>query len=247
MIPIKIDLSDLTEEFSLKRQQVQELGSNLLDTIVANYVQSWERNVIRDLHGTRRQYLEAIYVDKTDDHNAIVGLNPKSKLALMIEGGASSFDMKEGFKKSSKLKYDSSGNWYLIIPFRHATPGAIGESELFSNKLPQDVYNLAKANQGKGLTKQQLPKEFQTTGVNPTTGYQHKANIFEGLKRVNISSTRNENRGGYMTFRRVSENSDKDSWVHRGFVARNLMQKSLNQLDVPTIVDNVSNNFLKDL
>jgi len=251
MIPIKIDIRDLINEFSLKGRQIDILKSNLLDVVVANYVDIWEHKVMSELHSTKRQYLDAIYVNRLNEFTTIVGLNPKSKLALMVEGGTSPFDMKNGFKNSKNVKYNSKGKWYLTVPFRHATPDAIGESEIFSGKLPREIYDLAKSNYKsgivRGLIKQELPLEFQKNGSNPTTGYNHKNSIFEGLKRVESSSTKKENRGMYVTFRRVSEKSDKGSWVHKGFVARNLMEKSLNSMDIPTIVDNVTNNFLADI
>lgn len=247
MIPIKIDISDLAGEFQMREVQIRNLRSVILNSLVADFVNKLEHNAINELKSSRRQYLSAIYVNKTSDTTAVVGLNPASKLALMIEGGASSFDMKEGFSKSSKAKYDSKGDWYMSIPFRHATPDAVGESELFSNRIPQEVYDIAKRNQGAPVTRQQLPSEFRQVGQNPTTGYRHRSPIFEGLTRSNVSATSNENRGQYMTFRRVSKNSDPKSWIHKGIQARGFMNKSLINMDIPTLVDNVTNNFLAGL
>ena len=60
-------------------------------------------------------------------------------------------------------------------------------------------------------------------GENKTSGYKHKFNIYEGLQREQIGSG-TENRGGYFSFRRASENSDPDSWAHPGFTALKLME-----------------------
>lgn len=247
MIPIKIDISDLATEFRMREMQIRDLKSVILNSLVADFVNKWEHKAMNELKSTRRQYLSAIYINKTSDTSAVVGLNPASKLALMIEGGASAFDMKESFARSNKVKYNENGDWYLNIPFRHATPDAVAESELFSNRMPREIYDLAKRNNGAPLTQQQLPSEFQQRGQNPTSGYQHVSPIFEGLRRTNVSATSNENRGQYMTFRRVSKNSDKGAWIHKGIQAKGLMNKALREMDIPTLVDNVTNNFLAGL
>lgn len=244
---VKIDVSDTAKDFQLSIQQVRDLKTVVLNSLVSNFVTNWEQKVRTELKSSRRQYLNAIYVNQLSESTAVVGLNPKSKLARMIEGGASSFDMKIGFAKSGKIKYNKKGEWYINIPFRHATPDAVGESELFSSKIPREIYNISKRNQGSPVTFEQLPKEFQKLKSNPTTGYVHKAPIFQGLVRKEVGATPAEKRGQYMTFRRVSQKSDPDSWIHKGIKAHNFLKRTLDEIDIPTLVNNVTNNFLTNL
>ena len=42
-----------------------------------------------------------------------------------------------------------------------------------------------------------------------------------------------------MTFRRVSDASSYASWFHSGIVARKFMDKALDMVDVPSVVDKV--------
>lgn len=244
---VKVDLTDTAREFDLSIQQSRDLRTVILNSLVSNFVTNWEQKVVRELKSTRRQYLNAIYVNQVDESTVVVGLNPKSKLARMIEEGATPFDMKTGFSKSSKVKLNKKGEWYMNIPFRHATPDAVGESELFSNRIPREVYDIARRNQGAPVTRQQLPSEFRQVGQNPASGYVHRAPIFQGLTRREVGATPTERRGQYMTFRRVSQNSDPKSWIHKGIRAHNFMQRTVGELDVPTLVENVTNNFLTNL
>ena len=50
-----------------------------------------------------------------------------------------------------------------------------------------------------------------------------------------------------MTFRRVSDKSDPNSWIHPGFDARKFMDKALDQTQIPQVVDMVLDNFLSQL
>ena len=50
-----------------------------------------------------------------------------------------------------------------------------------------------------------------------------------------------------MTFRRVSDNSDPNSWIHSGIVAHDLLQKTLSSFNVEDIVSRVKEDFIKTL
>lgn len=267
-LPISINIRGVVEEFDFSESEAKSLSQYILNSVVDNYVRKWEENIDESLHQTRNEYKKAIFQESPDDNSIVIGMSPRySKLAMMLEDGASSFDIKEGFSKSNKrvvklatnkdgsLKRDkdgktSQGGWYLTIPFKFATSEAVAESMMFSSRLPKPIEQLAKtATEPLRLT--DLPSEFyfdvnnnfSPYGQNKTSGYNHKFNIYEGLKREEIGSG-TEKRGGYMTFRRVSENSDKDSWQHPGFEALNLMEKSVNQTDIANIVDHAIDQFL---
>lgn len=61
-----------------------------------------------------------------------------STIATDLEYGTNSFDMKKMLDTSDKVRISKDGKRYLIIPFRHGTPGAK------SNPMPKDVYKEAK-------------------------------------------------------------------------------------------------------
>jgi len=249
MIPFGIDISDVLEEFAGLADRSDELSSYVLERLVENFMFTWEDKVNSGLRQTRQEYKNAMMQPEFEDsRNAVVGLIPtESNLALMIEDGASSWDMKEGFEKSSKKTMKADGGWYLTIPFRYATNEAIGESMAFSGKLPKEIQKIAKKVSPATIAMQDLPEQYQKIGLNKTTGTSHKNPIFEGLGKRNIASTKNEKRSGYMSFRRVSDKSEEGSWQHPGFEARHFMEATINDLDVGTVIDDALEDFLKQM
>lgn len=235
--PIIIDISDVVESNQLAQEQAEDLKRYVLDRITDEYMMKWNDLVNKGLHGTRQEYQKAMFVEYPDENSVIIGLTPReSKLALMIEDGWPSFDEKIGFKNSDKAKNKGTDKWYLTIPFRWATSEAVAESSVFSNQMPKPIQQLVKV-ATKPITEADIPVEFRGKGSNPTSGYEHKYNVFHGLKRVEASSTTNEKRGQYMSFRRVSENSDPGAFIHPGFKAKRFMEQALNDMDLSEVVD----------
>ena len=247
MIPISIDISDTVEEFVLSKDETDSLRMYILDRVMTEFTDRWKDEIKDNLHSTRKEYQKGIFQEQIDDFNIIVGLTPRqSPMALMIEDGASQFDMKDGFEKSTSPKkhFGKNGQWYINVPFRLATSGAIGES--FAGVMPKPIDKLAKAlGSGESIKLDNIPKELQGLGKNKTSGYDHKFNIYEGLQRTEIGSE-GEKRGGYVTFRRVSANSDPASFIHPGLGARDLMGKAIEGIDVSDIVDKAINEFLEN-
>ena len=184
----------------------------------------------------------------------------------MLEEGASAFDIKEGFKKSSKVKYTiakynksgkkirNGGDWYLTIPFRIGVPGTLGQAG-FSGEMPQEVYNVMRKKAGR-LTLGEIPSPYdqkkkreaiQATANTPYYAeYTHKNSLYEGMVKKTAQygkTTQNT----YGTFRRAGANSDPLSWIHRGLVARNFARVARNNTDVDTIVYNECVNFLEKI
>ena len=256
MIPIHLDLSEIVEEFSLTGEQGQQLGGEIINRIVVEYTNKWENLVNKGLKQTRNLYKKAMYVDRISDTEVVFGLQPgEDGLALSIEEGKPPFDEKPFFKRSPKVKQKLDGGWYLTVPFRYATPGAVAESDIFQKKLPKEIYDIAKNNNGKPIKNSQLPTQYQQLGVRKAIQgvngvipeYIHKSPKFQGLVRVDISSTDKEKRGGYFTFRRVSNNSDILSWIHPGFESKKFMDKALESSQIETVVDMAIDNFLSQI
>lgn len=243
-IPIDIDFSDLAGEFSLSDTEIARIESSVIDTVGSLYWERWTSLVNQGLHGTRPEYKKAMVQDRTAHNEIVFGLY--ADFPLMIEDGASPFDMKPGFRNSPKVKSKKIGSgWYIDIPFRHATSQAIAESGGFDSIMPSSIYSKVKSTGGP-LTRNQLGKhdilgsrkEINTPGLK-VPEYMHKSPVYEGLVKVKASSTAKEKRSQYMTFRRVSDASDYASWFHSGIVARKFMDKALDMVDVPSVVDKV--------
>lgn len=265
--PIQIDLSELQAEFNLKQVQVEELSVVLVNQITDRIFNNWRVAAMNGLNSTRKQYIQNLnigHISPTKKYIQLTGSFPN-----MLENGFGAYDMKPGFLASNKVKTTKNGIRYLIIPFRWGTPGSIGESEVFANKMPDDVYNTVKRlrptkthyqlgviQRGKGIRKNQLPTNLRKPLTRPqftdaksgTTypAYTHKGPIHEGIVR-NEKTYENSTQSSYVSFRRVSEKSDPMSWIHKGVAAKNFAQQALNKTDVGNITDRTIDTFLQQL
>lgn len=263
VIPINIDLVDLFSDRVVSAEQVVDFVDGVVKDITASYALQLEKEASTQLKSTRNRFIQNIRVVDDGKLKGSVLLDySKDRLVKMIEEGTYPFDMKDGFMKSSKIKVGKNGKRYLIIPFRWSTPGSVGQSEVFSNQLPKEVYKIAKAQpkdipvagggmRSMGLQLEQLPEQFQTKGVRPEIqataksplfeAYQHKNSIYEGVTAQQDGVT-GQNR--YFSFRRVSENSDPRSWIHKGMEAKNLMEKTYDSFNMEAELGlSIDNNF----
>jgi hypothetical protein len=241
MLNLTIDMHDFIDQSALSESEIDGFKALLLDSLAEGFKEQWQNEVNSTLHSTRREYEKGMFVDRPDDSTVVMGvIATRSQLAVDLELGKNAFDEKQGFSMSPKRHDKKDGGWFLTIPFRSAIPTAIGESSTFTNVMPLSVYLLAKK-ANKPLTLGQLPTDQQVKGVRAGfnsggvsyPAYRHKSARFEGIFRFVDAD---ENRGTYFTFRRVSDLSDKNSWIHPGFLPRNLLGKAMNKTDVGTIV-----------
>lgn len=252
--PIDIDLSELIDEFSLDEAQSVILGSSIIDRIVIEYQSKWEDLIKTELSQSRIEYRKAMFINRTSPTEVEFGLSAReSELALAVEEGKEPWDEKLAFEASVKKKISKKGGWYLTVPFRHATPQAVAESGVFASIMPQAIYDIAK-NQGK-VTSKNIPAEFNTLGKRKEINrpnlvvpeYLHKNPKYEGLVKVQASSSASEDRNLYMTFRRVSNNSDPNSWWNPGILPRKLMDKALDAAQVDLVAQMAIDEFLEKM
>lgn len=106
MIPIHVDLSEIVAEFALTGSQAQELGGEIINRVVTEYVNKWENLVNRELKKTRKLYKNAMYVDRVSPTEVVFGLAPgQDGLALALEEGKAPFDMKPGFPTPQRRRH----------------------------------------------------------------------------------------------------------------------------------------------
>lgn len=265
-IPIVINTSDIISQFTVTKDQLESLIDYVIKDITVAFAREWEEQAKLNLKSTRQRYLENLkVVDSGRMSGSIVLDYTKDPVVRMVEEGQSAFDMKEGFKKSDKKKFTLAGGWYLTIPFRVGTPDIVGESSAFATKMPQEIYAIIKkrptiipvAGGGKrseGLKIKDLPATFQQKLVRPKVSnenktfeaYQHKSAIYEGLSKVRDNVT-GQNR--YMNFRRVSDKSDENVFIHTGIEESNLSSKAMDsfQTSVEAVLQRSMDNALNKL
>lgn len=165
-------------------------------------------------------------LDKTNLTARIYSDDPK---ATEFETGEPARDLKRMLDTSLKTRVSKGGKHpgqrYLIIPFRHQTPGAIAHG----SDMPTDVYKQAMAMTKSTVTR--LSFRQNQLGVRGFTGartgqllqvrsrqYQwgdrlNAPNVpsrFRGMVRMETSSGK-QNRSDYLTFRVLTENST--GWI----------------------------------
>lgn len=253
MIPIDINLLGVADEFNLSVRDIQDLAQTVKNDLTVLIARNWDIEAKNNLSKSRDEYRRSILVvDKGRYEGAIV---LKGVVPNMVEQGASAFDMKTAFEKSTKAKLNQKGEWYISIPFRHAVPSASGFSSLFSDEpLPPEVYNAVRANNGNALQQSQVPKPHDKAGVRRTVAagnqvfqaYRHKSSIYAGLKRQ-TKTYNTATQGQYNTFRRAGKNSDKNAFIHSGITARRLADRAIQATDIPGTVDKIVDNYLSNM
>jgi hypothetical protein len=264
--PIVIDLSGLRQQFKLSADNVSKLTEICVQSVTTAIYANWQALARQKLHSTLPEYLQNLYVvDKGCFAKQIIltGILP-----TMIESGANPFDMKEGFKKSKYVRYSvpvydakgkmiyPGGDWYLTIPFRHGTPGIVGQAG-FANEMPQEIYDLMVHRAARSpLHRSEIPSPYDVpksrAAIMDENGkvlfaeYQHKASIYEGLtKRSAAYNKVIQNK--YQTFRRAGQRSDPLAFIHRGIKAYKLADEAIQNTDVNTIVENEVLEYLDNV
>lgn len=194
-----------------------------IDNIASNMVKatlSYARDeLIQEAHNklssTSIEYKAAISpVQMENQLKGSVSLN--GKFPSMLETGFTAFDEKMGFSKSPKKKKVNRWNkgkndpgWFLTIPYRHKTSG--------KGALPANVLKAAKElDIGQYLSESLI----RSLGYKPQisfTGYKWRNAKYDNLNRVVKTYKSGQKRGQYITFRRVSDKSASNSWIHPGF------------------------------
>lgn len=256
MLPVSIDISDFVQTWSLTTQETELFVYSVLDEIGKRYYDALFTKAGQELKQTRAEYQRAIYIEAPTEDSISIGL--AGWLPNAIEQGIQPFDMKEGFSRSDKRKpayrKNASTGWYLTIPFRHGTPGIVADSGIFSTVMPGPVYQAAKSllkTENDLLRVKDLPPEFQIKGVRKEVvnnitkqvfpEYTHKSSIYEGMKKSSV-----EHHSQYVTFRRVSDLSDVNSWIHSGIEAHNLMMRTLETFPIDRVISEVKESFLSN-
>lgn len=195
--------------------QVKNAASAAVSSTLMATKSHWEQVAQQRLNTTRNDYILGLNADNSvqmpDGFTGVLTL--RGKWPNMLETGFARFDQKPGFMNSKRKKLDGNGNWYVTVPFRHRTPGTAG-SAVGGSAMPEDIYAKARVlanNDRLRGTEKEYPKRTSFTG------YQHKAGIYEGMKKI-TKQYESTSQNQYMTFRRVSEKSDPQSWWHPGFV-----------------------------
>lgn len=258
MLDFELDVVELSREFFLTKPETEELVSTIISNLTNKTKDRWELIASKGLHKTKDEYIRSLIIGDEGLYIGFVKL--QNQLPNMIEQGANPFDMKTGFSHAKNIKVKKDGGWYMTVPFRWASSSSLGENSYFSAKMPEDINKIVKKKAvNSPLTLSEIPEHYKNLGkgvrkeikgLNPLSNipeYKHKNFIYEGITKK--QKTEKGLKGGakhtqYMSFRRVSDLSDVDSWIHAGFVAKNFAQQALDSLDIENEVDKLIDDYL---
>lgn len=265
-IPIIIDTGAIAAQFNgIGQEQIDNMCNNIAKSMAASFAGRLEEEANLVLHQTRRRYVNAIsLVDEGRLSGTVLLDFSKDPVVGMIEQGASAFDQKESMLRSSKVKIGNRGGKYITIPFRFSTPDAVADSDVFSSKLPEEVYEVLKnketniatgsGTRSEGLKTKELPVQFQSPKVRAEIkdsagkklfdAYTHKTSIYTGAIKTKDGVT---GQNSYNSFRRISENSDKNAWIHPGIEKHNLVGKALTNFNQERELSVLLSNALSQL
>lgn len=137
---IRLQLDGLPAVRAAIYQQVYPLLTEAVGAVAQQTALNWQA-AVRDAKlwvGEKDAYAASIQVKMTGAFSALVWTD--YKLAQQIEDGRPARDLKRMLNTSLKVRTGKRGQRYLVIPFRHSTPGknATGPS------MPEHVYKAAK-------------------------------------------------------------------------------------------------------
>lgn len=242
IIPVEIDTGDITKQFDVSKSQIETILDNIAKGLAMSFVGQLEVNVGNTLNSTRNRFLRNIRVIDSGKLESTVLLDySKDPLIKMIEEGSGPFDMKTGLLGSNKVKYTSKGKRYITVPFRWAASTSVGESDVFTSKLPQSIHTIvSKKTAGSTLKLSEIPSSLSSKstrqpivdseGKTLFDSYTHKNSVYEGItKSTDIVTKQNR----YFSFRRVSEQgSDPNSWIHPGMTAQKFMENTMKDMNI---------------
>ena len=252
---INFDLSEIVRDYSISDNEVNNLMEAVLTDVSFRIISEWRGLANDGLRTSRSEYVRGIQLPEIQGNTSTISLI--GTLPNMLEQGASPFDMKEGFRNSSRVKFSKDGkSWYMSIPFRWGTPGTVSfanvmEPEVYDLMLGKEAFNRDAGQKGETLKESELPLGLQgrltrskiVFGEKVYGAYKHKSNIRDAMRREQKTYER-ATQSQYVTFRRVSSNSDPLSWIHKGLAARNFADQAVNSFSIDDSVAVSVDNFI---
>ena len=229
---ISVDLSAVVVEAgNIVNERVFPLLSQAVRAVAeqtsANWIESVQRAKLWS--GERDAYAETIKWKETGPFSALVWSDYKH--AEAIETGRPARDLKQYLDTSSKVRRSAEGKRYLIVPFRHNTPGNAAHAK----PMPPDVYEIARTlrpsrvtgstqrisgllasdpkTRGPLMVNQNLYRwgESLPAGHGEVRRAHHKSDPYAGMYRFQTTTPGGKRYSTYLSFRVMMEGSQ--GWI----------------------------------
>lgn len=166
-IKIALDLPSLASQVQgvVDRAILPRL-SQAVGAVAQQAMIDWRESVARAKlwSGEKTPYIDSIQWKMTGDFRAEVW--SEFKYAYEIDKGRPARDLKKMLDTSQKVRRTKDGKRFLIIPFRHNTPG----NDATARAMPGNVGELAAAMSGSRITSTGRRAAGEITDLSPTAG-----------------------------------------------------------------------------
>ena len=166
---ISVDLSDVgAQAGAIINAAVLPRLNQAVRAVVTATQANWAEAVHRASlwQGEKDAYAASIQAKMTGDFEGLVWTD--YKYAREIDDGRPARDLKKYLDTSQKVRRTKDGRRFLIIPFRHGTPG----NSAHAPAMPPEVYDAAKLLKASTIAGQGQRRAGEVTSVHPTWGTQ---------------------------------------------------------------------------
>jgi hypothetical protein len=140
MIAIFIDTQQISDQFALDQNQINDLMDYTVKGVTSRFADEWQNEANRTLKSSRQEYIANLnVVDEGPGKGAVVltGWLPNA-----VEQGIEEFDLKIGLLNGPNAKTAKDGTKYNTVPFTFGTPGSLPEN--FSSIMPKEIHDVVK-------------------------------------------------------------------------------------------------------
>jgi hypothetical protein len=204
-----------------------------------------------NLDSTYQEYMNAVTAGY-EGTTLVVELDPKSKLANMLELGADAFSMKEGHLKSQKAKTSAQGFKYMSIPIPQNKTGRNAKTE--SGQAIQAKIRAALERPSFGAPKLSVRPDGTLSSSEKLLTDDPDV---KGLYRVRKYGTPDAYKTGarplssqFVLFRTISNNpAAKGQWQHPGFRPLNIFQdvEAWSRSTLPDILSDIIDKAVQEM
>ena len=184
-----------------------------------------------------------------------LSIETDSRYMERIQNGMPEFDMKTKYPYGNKSRVVQSGKNkgvpYLIIPFRWGTPNKTGGARAhFGNTIPLEVYKILQSrNFGKSERKDSTHAEPNAKGENierSEYSWGDRINDEDAGNANGMVKMKSNTGSTYFTFRVISANSPRDSWIRKEVPANNVIE-AVKRTCKDNVEKLIEQGFLEDL
>lgn len=212
--------------------KVREATAAVMERAVPFAIDSLSRIADAELHGTAKDYKDGLR-DAVTTKNGTLKIELKG-IAKDLEVGYPARDMKTDLLSSSGAKQGKNGK-YIDIPFSHKTSSmpsnvkARAQAAARTETRKAKEENRAERNPlrvtGKMPGGTNVQQRFNKRGGTKQVEVQHKTSIFSSMLRTKLGKS-----ASFSTIRRISSNSDPQSWHHPGYKGLHALKRIKSEL-----------------